>query len=92
MRLEFNSKRTLSLWFQQFELKLAVKSFRATLDFDLCMLASHRLQPYFALKGEYLSMVTVRSYLSQSVCKVVLHKSIPTQIRQHFLYISNSKG
>jgi len=31
-------------------------------------------------------------YLIQSVSKVVLQKSIPTQIRQLILYISNSKG
>ena len=32
------------------------------------------------------------SDLIQSVFKVVLQKSIPTQIRQRVLYISNSKG
>ena len=31
-----------------------------------------------------------RAYRTQTVCKVVLHKSIPTQIRQLFLYIRNS--
>ena len=31
-------------------------------------------------------------YLTQSVFKVVLQKSIPTQIRQRILYISNSQG
>jgi len=33
-----------------------------------------------------------RPYLTPSVFKVVLQKSIPTQIRQLILYISNSKG
>ena len=33
-----------------------------------------------------------RSHLTQSVCKVVLQKWIPTQIRQLTLYISKRKG
>ena len=33
-----------------------------------------------------------RLYLTQSVSKVVLQKSIPIQIRQLDLYICNSKG
>jgi len=33
-----------------------------------------------------------RSYLTESVYKVVLQKSIPEQIRQLILYISNNKG
>ena len=32
------------------------------------------------------------TYLTQSVFKVVLHESIPTQIRQLILYIINSQG
>ena len=32
------------------------------------------------------------AYLAQSVLGFVLHKSIPTQIRQLFLYVSNGKG
>jgi hypothetical protein len=32
------------------------------------------------------------SYLTQSVFKVVLQKSIPTQIRQLILSVSNSEG
>ena len=32
------------------------------------------------------------SYLTQSVFTVVLQKSIPTQIRQLVLYMSNSEG
>ena len=34
----------------------------------------------------------VQPYLTQSVFKVVLQKSSPTQIRQHILDISKSKG
>ena len=34
----------------------------------------------------------VRSYLTKSVFKVVLQKSIPTQICQRILLIGNSKG
>jgi len=34
----------------------------------------------------------VRLYLTQSVFKVVLQKSIPPQIRQLILYVRNSKG
>ena len=34
----------------------------------------------------------LNAYLSQSVFKVVLQKSILTQIRQLILYISTSKG
>ena len=33
-----------------------------------------------------------QSYLTESVFEVVLQKSIPTQISQLILYISNSKG
>ena len=32
------------------------------------------------------------SYLTESVYNVVLQKSIPAQIRQLFLYISNDRG
>ena len=32
------------------------------------------------------------SYLTQSVLKVMVHKSVPTQIRGLILYISNEKG
>ena len=38
-------KRNLSLCFPQFDLKVAVKRLRATLNCELCILASHRLQP-----------------------------------------------
>ena len=34
---------------------------------------------------------SLRAYLAHSVLKVVLHKSIPTQIRHFILYISSSK-
>jgi len=34
----------------------------------------------------------VQVYLTQSVRRVVFKRSIPTQIRQLILYISNSKG
>ena len=34
----------------------------------------------------------MRPYLTESVYQVVLQKSIPAQIRQLILYISNSKG
>ena len=33
-----------------------------------------------------------RSYLTETVYKVVLRKSIPAQIRQFILYISHDKG
>jgi hypothetical protein len=39
-----------------------------------------------------LSSVRSKAYLTKSVDKVVLQKSIPTQIHQLILYISNSKG
>ena len=35
---------------------------------------------------------TLLAYLTASVYKVVLQKSIPTQVRQLILYISNNKG
>jgi len=37
-------------------------------------------------------MQRLGSYLTQSACKLVLHNSIPTQIRRLILYISSSKG
>jgi len=41
----------------------------------------------------YLNMnYHMHVYLSESVYKVVLQKSIPAQIRQLILYISNNKG
>ena len=36
--------------------------------------------------------LSVWSYLTQRVFKVILQKATPTQIRQLVLYISNSKG
>jgi hypothetical protein len=41
----FNLKHNVSLWFSLFDLKVAVKRLRATLNCELCILASHRLQP-----------------------------------------------
>jgi len=45
------------------------------------------------IKRVFLSLpVGVQSYLTQKYYQVVLQKSIPVQIRQPFLYISNNKG
>ena len=41
---------------------------------------------------EAISAEVSFSYLTQSVFKVVLQKSIPTQIRQLILSVSNSEG
>ena len=41
----FNQKRDVSLYFTQFELKVAVKRFRATLNCELCVLSTHGFQP-----------------------------------------------
>ena len=43
-------------------------------------------------RGRRERAVKSRAYLTQSVLKVVLQKSIPTQIRQLILDISNYKG
>jgi len=39
-----------------------------------------------------LDLALLRSYLTESVCKVVLQKSISAQICQHIVYISNNEG
>ena len=39
-----------------------------------------------------LPWLAYHSYLTHNVFKVVLQKSIPTQIRQLFIHIINSKG
>ena len=35
---------------------------------------------------------TGRSYLTQSVCQVVLQKSLPAQIRRLIVYVNDNKG
>ena len=42
--------------------------------------------------ASYGECCTPNAHLTRSVFKVVLQKSIPTQIRQLDLYIRNSKG
>ena len=43
-------------------------------------------------KNEVRRIPSVQPYLTQSVFKVVLEKSIPTQIRQLILNIGDNKG
>ena len=57
---QFNQNRNVSLWFPQFDLKVAVKRFRATLNCELCILASHRLQP----ESQTLMQAEGRVYVS----------------------------
>ena len=45
-----------------------------------------------ALATEAAHEATLNTYLTESVYKVVLQKSIPPQIRQLIPYISNDKG
>jgi len=53
---------------------------------------SDREVPQRAARLPHTSGVSLHFYLTESVYKVVLQKSIPAQIRQLILHICNNKG
>ena len=58
----------------------------------ICALLMHEAWLVDASRGMGQILATLRFYLTENVFQVVLQKSIPTQIRQLILCISNSKG
>ena len=71
-----------------FELKKVVQAIKRTVSKILVQIKPETRQVDELKSGQRFP----QSYLTQSVLEVLLQKSIPTQIRQLILSISNGKG